>query len=94
MQSLASQKRSDTASAPPRRVARTSACAFAARALATVLLLLSATTSRADDAIHLRLEVPSNGIRNAAVAAEKAVRTAFKEANPNVVIDPYVRLRI
>ncbi len=65
-------------------------------AIFATLLLLTFFTSRAraDDNVHLRLEVPASGIRSASTAAERAVLTAFKEANPNVVIDPYVRLRI
>jgi ABC-type sugar transport system permease subunit/ABC-type glycerol-3-phosphate transport system substrate-binding protein len=44
--------------------------------------------------VHLRLEVPAQGVRGAATAAETAVLVAFERANPNVQIDPYVRLRM
>ncbi len=72
-----------------RTVRRRGAFVFAWLAVVSFALIASA-----DDSVHLRLEVPSGGIRGAGVAAEKAVLNAFHEANPNVVIDPYVRLRL
>ncbi|MGB7160356.1 MAG: extracellular solute-binding protein [Tepidisphaeraceae bacterium] len=42
----------------------------------------------------LRLEVPPAGIRGPNAAAERAVLTAFSQANPDIRIDPYVRLRM
>jgi multiple sugar transport system permease protein len=60
--------------------------------LALSLTLLIPACALGD--VTLRLEVPPPGIRGPNAAAERAVLTAFTAANPDVHIDPYVRLRM
>jgi ABC-type sugar transport system permease subunit/ABC-type glycerol-3-phosphate transport system substrate-binding protein len=70
------------------------------RLFAAAVMLFAAAAERAAGAeagqmpVHLRLEVPASDMRGPATAAETAVLDAFERANPNVQIDPYVRLRM
>jgi len=63
-------------------------------ALLAAALLVVGAVAAADEKVTLRIEVPPKSLRGLQTASNRAILDAFLAKNPDVVIDPYVKLRI